>query len=365
MEISIEDPKEKFKEHLDLVSNNRILFSGKFGTGKSHFLKEYFKVGQETTDYNVFWISPVNYVVGNNQDIFEWIKIDIAKQLLLTNTVTKDHISLSENFLVQTYLYQSAPKLFSTLFSCVAGKLTEKKTGIDFIEKFKAQIDRYNEFKKQAIAENKTDSENLTDVIEKALSAPGSIFEDDITTRIIRANIEMLKIDSQKESIIIIDDLDRLDPEHIFRILNILSCHNDHFDSNKFGFNKVILVCDIHNIEKIYYHKYGEKTDFTGYIEKFCTYEAFHYSLKYAAIDFCKQKAGNGFTEADQYTFSLLLTLLIDENLFTVRNFKKIFNTNFEKKKIELLNIELDGNYNELSYSFLNTKTLPPSAERI
>jgi hypothetical protein len=80
MKISIENPRNNFDEHLKLPENNRILFSGKFGTGKSHFLKEYFE--SNIDKYCMFWISPVNYVVGANHDIFEWIKIDIAKELL-------------------------------------------------------------------------------------------------------------------------------------------------------------------------------------------------------------------------------------------------------------------------------------------
>ena len=52
------------------------------------------------------------------------------------------------------------------------------------------------------------------------------------------------EIRNKKKNVLVIDDLDRIDPEHIFRILNILSVHNNHFDSeNKFSFDG---HCGIH-----------------------------------------------------------------------------------------------------------------------
>jgi len=166
----------------------------------------------------------------------------------------------------------------------------------------------------------------------------------------------LLNFESKKESVLIIDDLDRLDPEHIFRILNILSCHNDHFESNKFGFNKVILVCDINNIEFIYKHKYGDKVDFVGYIEKFYTYEPFHYSLKETILYYCKNSLSlNGIDESSKLTLSLLLTILLDENLLKIRNLKKILSgqnfslDKFNTKKYEI-NIEEAGNNNFMTF---------------
>ncbi|NQU52063.1 MAG: hypothetical protein HQ522_05945 [Bacteroidetes bacterium] len=84
------------------------------------------------------------------------------------------------------------------------------------------------------------------------------------------------KIDKKK--VLIIDDLDRLDPEHIFRLFNVFSAHFDLVDdnSNKFGFDKIIFVCDIENIRKIFAHKYGSKVDFSGYIDKFYSTEIFY-----------------------------------------------------------------------------------------
>lgn len=325
MNISVDNPKVKFVEHLNQAHNDRILFSGKFGTGKSHFLKEFFKQ-EDNFDYNVFWISPVNYVVGANQDIFEWIKVDLAKELLFNYIQTTKTKKDSKNFLIQSFIYQNASDIFNELCLFVANKVSKKKTGIDFLDTFKRYIADYRKFEEKAKNANQSDGEKLDSFINSALLVKGTIFEDDLTTQIIRANIELLKYKSGKKSVLIIDDLDRIDPEHIFRILNILSCHNNHFDSNKFGFDKVILVCDIHNIKIIYEHKYG-KADFEGYIEKFYTYEPFHYSLKNAIIDFCKKTTLENIDESGHIVFSLMLTLLLEENQLKIRNLKKILSS--------------------------------------
>ncbi|HJD91473.1 MAG TPA: hypothetical protein K8V80_02310, partial [Bacteroides coprosuis] len=49
------------------------------------------------------------------------------------------------------------------------------------------------------------------------------------------------------------------------------SAHDDSLTpgKNKFGFDKIILVCDIDNIKNIYRHRYGAEVDFSGYIDKF------------------------------------------------------------------------------------------------
>jgi len=51
--------------------------------------------------------------------------------------------------------------------------------------------------------------------------------ESDIISEIIKAKIQKSK--EKRESVLILDDLDRIDPEHIFRILNIFSAHFDQY----------------------------------------------------------------------------------------------------------------------------------------
>ena len=41
--IDITDLFPKFEEHLNIQGNSRIIFSGKFGIGKTYFLNEFFE----------------------------------------------------------------------------------------------------------------------------------------------------------------------------------------------------------------------------------------------------------------------------------------------------------------------------------
>ena len=71
---------ENFKHHLDIPDNNRIIFSGRFGIGKTTFLTEYFK---NFKSHNVIHLFPVNYSILSNEDIFSYIKYDILLELVL------------------------------------------------------------------------------------------------------------------------------------------------------------------------------------------------------------------------------------------------------------------------------------------
>ena len=65
-------PTETYSSHLAMNDNHRILFSGRFGIGKTTFLNHFF---QERSDkYNVIHLYPVNYSILENEDIFSYIK---------------------------------------------------------------------------------------------------------------------------------------------------------------------------------------------------------------------------------------------------------------------------------------------------
>ena len=86
----------------------------------------------------------------------------------------------------------------------------------------------------------------------------------------------MRNIENKVTTVLLIDDLDRLDPEHVFRLFNIFSAHYDDVtESNKFGFDKIIFVCDINNIQQMFNHRYGINVEFNGYIDKFYSSEIF------------------------------------------------------------------------------------------
>jgi hypothetical protein len=90
---------------------------------------------------------------------------------------------------------------------------------------------------------------------------------------------------TQKKPVLIIEDLDRLDPKHLFRILNVLSAHIDDTTTpdvvtNKFGFDNIVLVMDYETTAHIFHHFYGKDACYEGYMSKFLSREPFRYSIQ-------------------------------------------------------------------------------------
>ena len=72
-----------------------------------------------------------------------------------------------------------------------------------------------------------------------------------------------------KRVVLVIEDMDRLDPAHLFRIMNVFSAHMDYgyrsmqpIDSslvgNKFGVSNVVFVMHEKNTEALFHHFYGD-----------------------------------------------------------------------------------------------------------
>lgn len=258
-----------FNEHINIEGNDRILFSAPFGTGKSTFLTEYFD--ENIDKYFCFNLYPVNYSVSQNEDIFELIKFDLLLQLMGNY---RDKINLQNedfsNILSFQALFLKEIKLTPILLALLeeGGKIG--KSAKILIDEVKKQYDNY---KKQFNDEEKFIEQYLEQIENKV----GNANEMDAYSTIILNLLKRLKNEfSDKKSVLIIDDLDRLDPEHIFRLFNIFSLNFGKEEIlNKFGFDKIIFVCDIENIRNIYAHKYGENVDFKGYIDKFYSYEPY------------------------------------------------------------------------------------------
>ena len=58
------------------------------------------------------------------------------------------------------------------------------------------------------------ESDLLIEFLEQAELEEGNIYENDVITKSIESILKSIKLD--KENILVIDDLDRIDPEHIF-----------------------------------------------------------------------------------------------------------------------------------------------------
>lgn len=281
--IKIKNPLDEFHQHLENRSNTKILFSAPYGSGKTTFLDHYFfgeKINRR--DYEVFKIFPVNYSVSTNEDIFKYIKTDILFQLLGTE-VTFDKEEISKMQALQEFIFLNPTKSITGFIKAVMKLNTKTETLLKVIEKlepiYKEIQDYYNE-------QNVNDKEKVQLYIEEMYEKEGSLFEDNFYTQIIRQLLGQLRTIHRKESVLIIEDLDRIDPDHIFRILNVISAHYDTYNfsgsseghHNKFGFDKIIVVCDLANIRSIFHHKYGEKTHFGGYINKYYSTNPFIYN---------------------------------------------------------------------------------------
>lgn len=329
MEISIDREKERFLQFINEEGNNNIVFSGVFGIGKSYFLNKFFNESYEDQYIGIF-LSPVNYSVASNEDIFEYIKVDILLQLLskVPCNFKKTELSLSAG----TYFYLRN-HLDDFLVSLL--NLAEKTyygTGlIDTLSSFKKEIDKYID------KHSKDEKQEVQSFVQKITSRPGSIYESNLITQIIHNLVEDAKTNmgTNKKVILVIDDLDRIDPEHIFRILNILSVHNDfgNQQEHKFRFDKTILVCDIDNIRNIYRAKYGINVDFNGYIDKFYSKEVYYFHNEEAIIQslsnlVCDMKIDYeiGFTENNNLIHNIFVSILkslIEINAINIRTLEK------------------------------------------
>lgn len=264
--LPIESIKQEFASFLEDEKgrNHRILFSGPFGSGKTYFLNEFFK-GKD--DYFPVFISPVNYTVAGNEDIFELIKFDILFH----------------------FIEQSSDIERSTIIELIPGldpvnKLEEllvKSDQTDHNLLAKLNINKFLESEGTYEAVNK-----LQKFIRKHTQGNG-VYERNRLSALLSILLE--QISAGKKTVLIIDDLDRVDPEHIFRVLNVFSAHVDiDKNTNKFGFDKIIMVCDVRNIRRVFSARYGQETDFSGYIDKFYSRKIFEFDNSIAlekAID--------------------------------------------------------------------------------
>ena len=280
--IPIDNEITTFSDYLN--NNCRGILSARFGDGKSFFLNEFKK---KTSDKYIFLtIYPVNYQVAENKDIFEFLKRDILLQILMTAAIDLSDEKYDLALRLWGFLSQNGKDIVSDIVELVTTSLTNiPQTSMtilrDNIVKFKA-------FSKKV---DKSESDNIESYLDEFTQQKGGIYEFDPISQIIYQLITDLKAQSGKQVVLVIEDMDRIDPAHIFRILNVFSAHWDILDYseqkladgnplNKYNLDKILLVCHFQNIKKISHHFYGEKTDFTGYIHKFSSSAPYEYSLK-------------------------------------------------------------------------------------
>lgn len=275
--ISIDTPETEFEYFLTDERNRRIFFSGKFGIGKTSFLKSFFETHQERFD--IYHLFPVRYQISSNESVVELLKYDILVELLNKYPVAfknSESNGLKESFklfaafckdrgLINRFL-KSAIETTEGVLSLspdplflALGKLGRPLNDLLALDK------EFQEFKKEYLSGEKGSIERFLN----ERSAENDLVATDYISHVLHEKIQQLK--GEKRSILILDDFDRIDPEHIFRILNILSAHMEGEEENRFGFDHIIIVGDIDNIRSIFHHKYGQGTEFDGYFDKFFT----------------------------------------------------------------------------------------------
>lgn len=280
--INISAKINEFVQYLN--TSDRIILSAKFGDGKTYFLNELRKDKDLSDDYEFYTVYPVNYSVAKTEDVFEYIKRDIILQM--SNKKQLDNIDLDAFF--------EAVKSFVDISSVVSFLLSFVPCGNlynNIIDRFERATKTYKEKRHTSVQ-----------YLSMFKNQRGGLYEDDGYTELIKETLRWVKEDhgndhKGKKTVLIIEDLDRLDPQHLFRILNVLSAHIDDTSepdkvSNKFGFDNIVLVMDYETTEHIFHHFYGEKANYSGYMSKFLARAPFRYSIKELARNQLIEKIG-------------------------------------------------------------------------
>lgn len=274
--IIIDNSKEykRFTKHITPIENRNILFSGQFGIGKTYFIDDFFK--KKKDQYITITLNPVNYSVSPNEDIFEYIKYDIAFQLFKHQPEFEKLEINKENF---------APVFLENNFKSIVKTLGENLSKIDrrISTVYKSISDLSKHLEEERLKLEIDEEGDLEKFLSDFNLSKGTIYEVNGVSQLINKLLNTLKTEDEnsQELVLIIDDLDRIDPEHIFRILNVFSSHiNFTEDQSKFDFDKTILIGDVENLRNIFHAKYGSSTDFSGYIDKFYSVGIFHFDNK-------------------------------------------------------------------------------------
>lgn len=303
--IDITNTLSKFSEFFE--HSERMILSAKFGDGKTYLLNEFMELNNsKRPKYYFVVLHPVNYVVEENRDIFEYIKRDILFQMLQDEKV----FDLNDNFetLVKTIEENvSFGEIYDFLLS-VQPFTTVKVVG----KILKSGAEKYLK-----ISKSYSDIQNKPyNYVNSFAVKKGSLAECDGFTQLIQSTLSLIEEQYTRKTVLVIEDMDRLDPGHLFRILNVLGAQidnpyftdgkdkkeNNEKSPNKFGFSKILLVMDYSTSEHIFHHFYGDDADYEGYMQKFLDVNPFVFSLRTEAQRMLRNKIKE--------------TCLVDEDFF-------------------------------------------------
>lgn len=179
-EIPITQHLESFYEHLQ--SNDRTIFSAKFGDGKSYFLKEFKEKYKD--DYYFITLYPVNYSVAENTDIFEYIKRDIIIRLAEDDILYNiDFEALADSIFNMENLMEVVSFLVSF---CAHSTIIQK-----IIDKTKGIFDNYQKKK-----------ETYKSFLATFTHQKGGLYECDTYTKMIEQALQYINRSQKKKNII-------------------------------------------------------------------------------------------------------------------------------------------------------------------
>ena len=288
-EIPVSGAIERFYDHLG--NHDRTILSAKFGDGKSYFLQKFIVDNKVKQDYVFLTLYPVNYQVEDNRDVFELIKYDLLIQLFVQKIMEPD-FKMSKRQALEWCLQLNAPTLvegFLPIYAnlCLDEASAKMMAAFLIAHKTVGKIRKKLNEKVNDLIEPVRDrqiEQFLKEIVKNPVSG------QDVVTEIIQQGILCYKKEHpDKKLVLIIEDMDRMDPAHLFRILNVFSAHidfnyrfgtnsNQPFIGNKFGLDKVVFVMSYENTEHLFHHFYGNEAEFNGYISKFCSSNIFNFS---------------------------------------------------------------------------------------
>lgn len=311
-EFNIPIDKECFQFLQHLRTHKRTILSAKFGDGKSYFLDKFAQNETVANEYKVIKIYPINYQVVGDNDIFSLLKYDVLLQLLVEDMVSDSAVKSAFE------CREGIVNILSVLFDGFAKVDPSPKTQISAatLKLFEPIV---NVRKKHRIFKGgDRGARTLLQTIEKKTD----LYLEDAITILIRQSLNEWREKEEKKVVLIVEDLDRLDPMHLFRILNVFSAHMDYIYRNgdtptdslvgsRFGFDSIVFVLEFENLKRLFAHFYGDESSFDGYISKFIPQGYFEYSLRNTANSYFYETVSR-ITGIEQAHISSLLSSRIN-----------------------------------------------------
>ena len=283
-----------FYQHLNAADVSRTIFSVKLGEGKNEFIDKFKEKYNDR--YTFYTLSPINYEVAANEQIVEYVKRDLLFQLVLDGTLNTD-IVVPDHILLQWYFNEKTIDVVKDVMRFAPSVLRDGsqlgvllKGAIALTEGFASQCKKFKGLKEN-IEEAKF--EKLTESAAEMSNTTDDVGELDPMSWLIMRSIMGLK----RKPVLIIEDLDRIEPMQLFGIFNIFSVRTEKKIAskgtknangskenepdrtlNKFGFAKIIFMMDTIAIGTIFRNYYGE-ANYEGYIKEFVSKNIFFHSV--------------------------------------------------------------------------------------